>query len=120
MKNEKCESCLVAGEHVPATTRSVNPDYAGYVLCQECAAEYDSRWLANTGSFVTLREALQLFDGQLLTDGADDWDQENYLAATENEKDGPEYLDQRVYISKAGIYEVRPDGHVGKAILAVK
>jgi hypothetical protein len=50
MKNEKCESCLVAGEHVPATTRSVNPDYAGYVLCQECAAEYDSRWLANTGS----------------------------------------------------------------------
>jgi hypothetical protein len=30
-------------EEVPATTRSVNPDWSGYDLCDECAAEYDAR-----------------------------------------------------------------------------
>ena len=39
----ECESCLVAGEHTPATTRSINPEFAGYDLCAECAAEYDKR-----------------------------------------------------------------------------
>lgn len=39
-----CESCVVAGEKVPATTRSVHPDYSGYDLCDECAGEYDKRW----------------------------------------------------------------------------
>ena len=38
-----CESCLVAGEHTPATTHSKNPDWSGYDLCEECAAEYDRR-----------------------------------------------------------------------------
>lgn len=38
-----CESCAVDGRTVPATTRSINPEYSGYVLCEECAAEYDSR-----------------------------------------------------------------------------
>lgn len=38
-----CESHLEAGERVPATTRSTNPDWSGYQLCAECAAEYDSR-----------------------------------------------------------------------------
>ena len=39
----ECESCLVAGKHVPATTRSVNPEFCGYALCSECAEEYDGR-----------------------------------------------------------------------------
>ena len=44
MTDEKlCESCLVAGEKVPATTRSTNPDWIGYDLCAKCAEEYDSR-----------------------------------------------------------------------------
>lgn len=34
-----CESC---NEHY-ATTRSTNPDWSGYNLCAECAAEYDAR-----------------------------------------------------------------------------
>ncbi len=41
--NNECPSCAVAGIHTPATTRSNNPDFAGYELCEECAAEYDSR-----------------------------------------------------------------------------
>lgn len=43
MTQPMCESCLVAGEHVPATTRSANPDWSGYALCEECAAEYNQR-----------------------------------------------------------------------------
>lgn len=39
----ECESCLVAGEHTPATTRSINPEFSGYALCAQCANEYDSR-----------------------------------------------------------------------------
>ena len=39
----ECESCLENGEHVPATGHCKNPDYSGYNLCDECAAEYDSR-----------------------------------------------------------------------------
>lgn len=40
----ECESCAEGGIHgVPATTHSKNPDYSGYNLCAECAAEYDSR-----------------------------------------------------------------------------
>ena len=40
----RCESCAVAGREVAAaTTHSVNPDFSGYNLCAECAAEYDGR-----------------------------------------------------------------------------
>ena len=39
----ECESCLVAGEHTPATTHSINPKFSGYALCAQCADEYDSR-----------------------------------------------------------------------------
>ena len=39
----ECEAHLVAGEHIPATTHSTNPDWAGYMLCEECAAEYNAR-----------------------------------------------------------------------------
>lgn len=40
-----CESCLASDPRVEreATTRSTNPDWAGYPLCDECAAEYNSR-----------------------------------------------------------------------------
>ena len=34
-----CESCGVK----PATGQCKNPDFSGYYLCDECAAEYDSR-----------------------------------------------------------------------------
>uniref|UniRef100_A0A7C3SJP4 Uncharacterized protein n=1 Tax=Desulfobacca acetoxidans TaxID=60893 RepID=A0A7C3SJP4_9BACT len=37
-----CESCLMAGKRVPATTRSNNPVYAKYDLCEECAAKFDA------------------------------------------------------------------------------
>ena len=43
MKTVNCESCSVSGIEVAATTHSVNPDFCGYELCDECAAEYDSR-----------------------------------------------------------------------------
>jgi len=38
-----CGSCALAGRQVPATTRSNNPYYADYRLCQPCADEYDRR-----------------------------------------------------------------------------
>jgi hypothetical protein len=40
-----CESCLasIQRQETPATTHSTNPDFSGYDLCAECAAEYDSR-----------------------------------------------------------------------------
>ena len=38
-----CESCLIGGIEREATTQSTNPGFAGYELCAECAAEYDSR-----------------------------------------------------------------------------
>ena len=38
----ECESCLQAGEHAPATTHSMNPDWIGYELCAECAEHYDA------------------------------------------------------------------------------
>lgn len=34
-----CESC----NEQEATTKSTNPDWSGYALCDECAAEYDAR-----------------------------------------------------------------------------
>lgn len=39
MIEQKCESC----EAQSATTRSANPDWGGYALCADCAAEYDNR-----------------------------------------------------------------------------
>jgi len=43
MEIKLCESCLVGGIEREATTHSKNPDWSGYELCEECAAEYDSR-----------------------------------------------------------------------------
>ena len=43
MTEQYCESCLESGKEVPATRHSINPEYAGYLLCDICAAEYDSR-----------------------------------------------------------------------------
>jgi len=40
----ECDSHAESGEHgVPATTKSGNPDWSGYDLCDECADEYNSR-----------------------------------------------------------------------------
>lgn len=36
-----CDGCLMVGRHVPATTRSLNPEYAKYAFCEECALKYN-------------------------------------------------------------------------------
>ena len=41
--SKMCESCAVADLETRATTHSVNPDWSQLDLCEECAAEYDSR-----------------------------------------------------------------------------
>ena len=38
-----CESCLMVGIGTPATTHSINLDWSGYNLCDECAEEYNNR-----------------------------------------------------------------------------
>ena len=40
----QCESCATTDPHtsVAATTHSLNTDWSGYQLCDECAAHYDS------------------------------------------------------------------------------
>ena len=40
----QCESCAATDPHtsVAATTHSLNTDWSGYQLCDECAAHYDS------------------------------------------------------------------------------
>lgn len=47
MKEKWCEACLLAGVRVPAAARSINPDYAKYELCEECAARYDAMLITN-------------------------------------------------------------------------
>jgi hypothetical protein len=45
----RCEACADRGVDRPATTRSVNPDWAAYDLCEACAAERDGEtpaWVA--------------------------------------------------------------------------
>jgi hypothetical protein len=37
-----CDGCLMAGFHVPATTRSLNPEYAKYAFCEECASRFNA------------------------------------------------------------------------------
>lgn len=67
----------------------------------------------------TLREALEMFDGQILSDGAQNWDQENYLEETEQSDDGQEFLAQEVYVSESGIFQIDSSGYIGAAILTV-
>ena len=38
-----CESCHENGIITPATTRSTNPDWSGYELCEACARDLDER-----------------------------------------------------------------------------
>jgi hypothetical protein len=43
-KQHECDSCREARIHRRAKTpASINPDFAGYELCDECRAEYDAR-----------------------------------------------------------------------------
>ena len=49
-----CESCLMTGDRVIATTHSTRPEWSGYNLCEECAAEYNNR--EYLGEFSTERE----------------------------------------------------------------
>ncbi len=48
MEQGNCESCAENGESTPATTRSTNPEWSGYELCAECAAEYNQRAPVNS------------------------------------------------------------------------
>ncbi len=41
--NPECDVCLDEKIHKPATTKSTNPDFAGYELCEECAEKLDKR-----------------------------------------------------------------------------
>jgi len=58
---------------------------------------------------VKLRDALRLYEGQTLTDGAQEWDVENYFEANINEDGGEQWLDQKVYADENGIYPYRGD-----------
>jgi hypothetical protein len=42
-----CDSCFKEGALVPATTRSFNPKYSRYLLCDECASKYDLMFLTD-------------------------------------------------------------------------
>lgn len=35
------------GHQVPATTRSIHPDFSRYVFCEDCAAKYDLMFLCD-------------------------------------------------------------------------
>jgi hypothetical protein len=37
-----CDGCLMVGHRIPATTRSLNPEYAKYAFCEECASKYNA------------------------------------------------------------------------------
>ena len=41
--NPECDGCLFKKIHRPATTKSTNPDFAGWELCEECADELNER-----------------------------------------------------------------------------
>lgn len=69
---------------------------------------------------MTLKKALDMFDGEILSDGAQNWDQENYLEAIYDNADDPENeLAKEVYVSEDGIFAMNPEGYIGKAILTV-
>jgi hypothetical protein len=39
----ECDACWDRKIHKPATTKSTNPDYAGYELCEECAEKFNKQ-----------------------------------------------------------------------------
>lgn len=42
METRWCDGCLMVGVRVPATTRSLNPEYTRYAFCEECATKYNA------------------------------------------------------------------------------
>lgn len=50
-----CDGCLMAGLHVPATTRSLNPEYARYAFCEDCARKYNAVLLEEIRDKKTLK-----------------------------------------------------------------
>jgi len=76
---------------------------------------------------MTLREALSQFEGEVLTDGAQDWDQDNLLEVLGQNEDPEEarelgyvLLDDKVYVDESGIRKVNPDGYLGDYLYSVK
>jgi hypothetical protein len=41
--NPECDACLFEKIHKPATTKSTNPRYVGWELCEECAEDLNKR-----------------------------------------------------------------------------
>ncbi len=75
---------------------------------------------------MTLRQALTQFEGEILTDGAQDWDQDNLLealAANEDPEEARELgytlLDDQVSVDEAGIRRFKPDGYLGEYLYSV-
>jgi len=71
-------------------------------------------------SVMKLRDAIRQFDGQILSDGAQDWDPENLLEVLEQNEDPEEarklgyvLLEDPVYVDETGIRKVKADGYLG-------
>ena len=76
---------------------------------------------------MTLSEALEQFEGKILTDGAQDWNQDNLLEVIEQNEDQDEarklgyvLLDDQVYVDEAGIRRINPDGSLGDYLYTAK
>jgi hypothetical protein len=74
-----------------------------------------------------LRDALEQFEGQVLTDGAQDWDQDNLCEVIGQNEDPDEarelgyvLLDDPVYVDETGIRRIRGDGFLGDYLYTVK
>jgi len=74
-----CASCAAAGLDTDATTTSAHPDWAGYDLCLECAAEYDARPPVESG-----RRPAHPRDRRFI-----DWDEPGAVSITRAERQGP-------------------------------
>lgn len=64
-----------------------------------------------------LKDALELFEGQLLSDGAHNWSPENLIEAIEEED--PDVLQRVVYASEEGIREIGDNGYLGRYLYTV-
>jgi hypothetical protein len=67
---------------------------------------------------MTLREALQWFEGRILTDGNQDWDSQNLLQTLEQK--AAIVLSDPVYVDEIGVREIDKDGYLGDYLYSVK
>jgi hypothetical protein len=76
---------------------------------------------------MTLREAIRQFEGQILTDGGQDWDPENLIEVLEENEDPEEaevlgyiLLNDPVYVDETGIRKIKEDGYLGDYLYIVR